>query len=310
MHLRPPFFALCCVAASALASPAAAYCRMTVEEPMPKDGCPAPGTWLEWERQCISFTVAPRSTDEPPLEDVRDAVSRSFRRWQAVRCGDRAIGFELGETEQLGACREPEYNVRGANANTIFFVDDWTARGLDEDAFGLTLIWHDPNTGEIYDADMQLNEMQGRFDICGGVCRPGVVDLENVVTHEAGHFLGLGHSLDRSATMSARATVGETIKRTLEADDIDGMCEIYGDWPAPSCEPSDYTPDNGFSPECGAPAADDGSSTCACSAPGAPRGDGSAGGWLVAALLSWCFQRRARRRPVAKSSATPSPISR
>ncbi|MGD8860698.1 MAG: matrixin family metalloprotease [Myxococcales bacterium] len=280
---------------------------------MPKDGaCPAPGTWLQWERQCISFTVAPRSTDDPPLDDIRDAVARSFRRWQAIRCGGRPIGFELGETEQLGACREPEYNVRGANANTVFFIDDWVGQGLDEDAFGLTLIWHDPNTGEIYDADMQLNEMQGRFDICGAVCPVGVVDLENVVTHEAGHFLGLGHSLDRSATMSARATLGETIKRSLEADDVQGMCEIYGDWPEPACELADFTPDNGFSPECGAPAVDGGGrNACVCSAPGArAAGRGSAGVWLLAGLLPWWFQRRARRRPVAKSSATPRPISR
>ena len=26
---------------------ARAFCRMTVEEPIPRDGCPAPGTWLE-----------------------------------------------------------------------------------------------------------------------------------------------------------------------------------------------------------------------------------------------------------------------
>jgi MYXO-CTERM domain-containing protein len=53
------------------------------------------------------------------------------------------------------------------------------------------------------------------------------IDVQNTVTHEAGHTLGLAHSSDASATMAASAPAGETAKRTLHADDLAGICAIY-----------------------------------------------------------------------------------
>ncbi len=56
------------------------------------------------------------------------------------------------------------------------------------------------------------------------------MDVQNTVTHELGHVLGLDHSNVASATMSATASPGETGKRTLDQDDMDGICSAY---PAP-----------------------------------------------------------------------------
>ncbi len=52
-------------------------------------------------------------------------------------------------------------------------------------------------------------------------------DVANTVTHEAGHVLGLDHTTVPDATMYASAEEGETRKRTLEADDVEGLCTIY-----------------------------------------------------------------------------------
>ncbi|MDD9936328.1 MAG: matrixin family metalloprotease [Myxococcales bacterium] len=264
---------------------ARAFCRMTVEEPMPRDGCPAPGTWLEWRRQCISYTLVDRDADESDFEEVRDAADRSFSRWTAVECDDGPLPIELAQTSDLGLCTTAEYNQRSGNANTIYFVDNWLELGLPFDAFGLTMIWHSPEDGEIFDADMQLNETQGRFTVCDDRCEPGTVDLENVITHEAGHFLGLGHSEVSDATMHSRASTGETSKRTLEADDIEGICHIYGDLDAPDCDVSDFQPDHGFSPECAGPegALPAKNGLCSIGAP-APT-PGVAGGFLLALVL-------------------------
>jgi hypothetical protein len=52
-------------------------------------------------------------------------------------------------------------------------------------------------------------------------------DVQNVATHEWGHFLGFGHSLSTSATMYAYSDVGDVAKRNLSADDVQGVATVY-----------------------------------------------------------------------------------
>jgi hypothetical protein len=53
------------------------------------------------------------------------------------------------------------------------------------------------------------------------------MDVENIATHELGHSLGLGHTSYSDATMYAYANYGETKKRSLHWDDIDGIEYLY-----------------------------------------------------------------------------------
>jgi hypothetical protein len=49
------------------------------------------------------------------------------------------------------------------------------------------------------------------------------------MVHEVGHFFGLAHSPGHpEATMWACADAGETMKRDLAEDDVEGICAIYG----------------------------------------------------------------------------------
>jgi hypothetical protein len=95
-------------------------------------------------------------------------------------------------------------------------------------------------TGQIYDADIEVNDSPAadgsKFiftaldgPVCTGPNQTGCIyyDVQNTITHEAGHSLGLDHSLDPTATMYASAPQGETSKRTLHADDLQAICDIY-----------------------------------------------------------------------------------
>jgi hypothetical protein len=273
---------------------AAAYCRLTTEMPKRNEPCASTGVGLAWKRSCISFSLTKRSDPLPPLEMIRDVTDTSFRTWNRVTCDGEPLALELSETEQLGKCETPEYNKRSANANTVIFLKDWDERDLPSDAFGLTLVWHNPDSGEIYDADMQINESLGSLAICRGSCARGEVDLQNVVTHEAGHFLGLGHSDVSSATMASRATVGEIKKRDLDDDDREGLCEIYGDYAEAACETVDFTPDRGFSSQCTPEPEGDEAESEGCRVAAGSRGRALPDALLGAGVL--LLMLRARRR--------------
>lgn len=56
--------------------------------------------------------------------------------------------------------------------------------------------------------------------------------VENTLTHEFGHALGLDHSTDPDATMWPYTTSCETTRETLAQDDLDGLFSLYGaNWP-------------------------------------------------------------------------------
>jgi hypothetical protein len=58
----------------------------------------------------------------------------------------------------------------------------------------------------------------------------GYYDVQNVLTHELGHWLVLNDlysSQDSEKTMYGYTSTGETKKRSLDADDINGINAIY-----------------------------------------------------------------------------------
>jgi hypothetical protein len=59
----------------------------------------------------------------------------------------------------------------------------------------------------------------------------GVMDLQNIATHEIGHTIGLGDMYDgvcSAVTMFGYSGYGDVEKRTLEQPDITGLQKIYG----------------------------------------------------------------------------------
>ena len=121
----------------------------------------------------------------------------------------------------------------------------------------LTSVLYDPTTGRIMDADIELNGWDGVLagvitnppqhgwyftcfpgtpppTICTDYGQPaagqpacGYMDLQNTLTHEIGHLIGLAHSPVPGATMNATTQPGEIQKRDLAQDDIDAVCSVY-----------------------------------------------------------------------------------
>jgi MYXO-CTERM domain-containing protein len=217
-----------------LSEPAHAYCRTTTVgipanyNPVDR-GCFEDGLFLFWRNQCVSYSVSEQASRVADFDTATTIINRAFGRWPTVQCA--ATGAAPGITvTNIGSttCTEVRYNPDSANQNMVVFRDDGWPYNDAFSTLGLTTVTFNADTGEIFDADMEINSSQRNLVAGDDIPRTGF-DLESVVTHEAGHFFGLAHSQDKTATMYASYAPGTTVLRTLSNDDVKGLCSIYPD---------------------------------------------------------------------------------
>jgi hypothetical protein len=281
--------------------PARAWCQMTTSDLRPTAAEPCilaanhPGEFpLAWRRRCTSVALSTEdASDDLSEETVRAVLGRAIAAWETVDCGGgESTGLDIEVLTETTVVDRARHYANGRNVNAIVFVHDgWAdARGHDARALAVTYVWHDPASGQIFDADMELNEETKTFVDCPDAGCPApveidVADLGNTLTHELGHYFGVAHTPDDPlATMWAEAEPGETLKRTLTDDDVTGICSIY----APGTLPAecDYTPRGGLGLDGRPP------NNCGCAA---PRRDPTWAAALGSALGLALIVRRARR---------------
>lgn len=264
--MKAPIFITALTFGLALPTMALGFCRTTTcaQENPPAEcvpgvvigSCQTAGKALKWPKSCVSFSVNKKSSikynsdgsvaSEITANDLEDIVRMSFDNWQKADCPDGGQPNMTVETYAQVDCAEARYNQGGPNQNVWLFRDDaWPHAGDGDRTIALTLVSFQRNTGEIYDVDVELNSFQRTFTL---ETTGNGDDLQSVVQHESGHFLGLAHSDNSEATMWSNYN-GSVDMRTLEPDDAAGMCAAYPPVAkkAASC---DATPRHGFSTQC------------------------------------------------------------
>jgi hypothetical protein len=211
-----------------------AYCRTTTVpvladfQPRP-DKCWEQGVPLFWKNSCVSYSVQRSASRQVAFEDAANGTSKAFTKWTGSSCpteGDGRSRVSI-DVRDLGpvACEEVNYNQRGGNQNVIVFRDDKWPHADSSNTLALTTVTFNPETGEIYDADMEVNTHDQRVTLVDPVPNDGY-DFASIMTHETGHFLGLAHSGDNRATMYANYTPGATAMRNLTSDDVAGTTPV------------------------------------------------------------------------------------
>lgn len=256
-------------------------------------GCATTGKPLYWPSRCLSFGVQQDGSPKRHLsaQELDTAVSAAFEQWLGADCGGRPPSFRIwdfGRAYGPMVCDRPEFNRDAPNANVWMFRDgDWpyTSPGS---SLALTTLTFETDTGRILDADVEVNSFGVEIASSAGTVGS---DLQAIVTHEAGHFLGLGHSEDRTATMYGSYAADQLSTRSLSADDAAAICAAYPPVrDAPTCDQAE--PPHGFSRYCGPAAADGGG--CALT-PSSGNRSRHAGLDLAVGLLAAAALRRARR---------------
>ena len=293
-----PYVALFLTTAGFLASSeASAFCRMTTNAQGAGDSCTNQGAPLEWRRPCMSYAIDARGSSSIEFDDVVTAVDESFATWMAVTCDGVPTDLSVVRIGEMALCREAEFNDNGPNVSTVAFLSPWPNEGrYDPDALAVTVVWR-RSDGEILDADMLINDDLGPYvrcpeTGCDSLEVRNAVDLSNILTHEVGHFFGIGHSDDTGATMYRRAPRGETSKRTLAQDDIDALCAIYPPGSDALSSRCDHTPSGGLQLDCSVPPTSAG--TGGCSVATGPDARATSFWWLLAVCIALRPQRRGR----------------
>ncbi len=282
------------------AAPSFAYCLTRTCDPSTGTCehtgiCYTSGMPLFWPNSCVSFDVQQDGSKKLGISaDTLDAIAtKAFAQWMNADCGG---GLHPSiKVMDMGpiACAKPEYNKDQPNANVITFHDDTWEYTNTVDTLALTTVFFDGDTGEIYDANIEINSNQ--YDFADGDMGGAALDLNAVLTHEAGHFLGLSHTDLATATMFGSYNEDMT---TLEQDDEDGICASLP--PARTTASDSCTPRHGFSGDCGSP-----SKGCCSTAVGST-GSSNQTLALLAFGFGFCAWRgRKRLKPSARRTALP-----
>jgi hypothetical protein len=198
-----------------------------------------------WENSIASCSYMHFIVDPPAVNEAKYDGKNVVKFREETWCRPAS---EMAE----GKCYDPA----AAAITTVFYVD---TPGK-------------PNDGIIRDADIEVNAVNFAVGICTapGVCTTSgpqgeiISDLANTLTHEVGHLLGLDHTCwdiagvdppvdDQGvlvplctdtplppkvteATMYNYQESGEIKKRSLEPDDLNGVCAAYPTANDPKCD--------------------------------------------------------------------------
>lgn len=168
----------------------------------------AGGKEIKWESPLAAFRAD--LAGGPPASAA--AFQAAMGTWTAVPTSSFVFSYE---GEEAGTCGLMD------RVNRFCFGPAEDTGMVAENTF-----WYSTLTGFLIDSDIHFNTTHAfRTESA-----PDAYDLQNVATHELGHTLSLSDlygPADVWKTMYGYVSFGETQKRTLDPDDIEGISHLY-----------------------------------------------------------------------------------
>jgi hypothetical protein len=215
---------------------------------------------LLWADPAITMTLRTSGPQVISAADFATAVRRAGATWSDPSLGTSIAFTIVGSGDVPGGTRFDQVNI------ISFRTDGWDPPMYPESALALTTVWS--RDGTIVDADTEVNAVDPRFkwgllpDDPALAAMASEVDLQNALTHELGHVIGLSHpcylgdtptrpEIDdqgapvpscadpdlpasvRMATMFPSSQSGSISARELSADEIRALHDLYPARPAP-----------------------------------------------------------------------------
>ncbi len=231
------------LAAAALVSStteASAFCRKTtckVEEgncAIDARGCVVTGAPIRWRKVPLEFRFSAERPGQLVREEARAAIRSAFHRWSDTLCGpdQRRTSLRFVEGEDISVDKPLVANKKAESPYGVFFRDrGWPYEGKADATLAQTNTFFGRESGLVEYSDIEINTGTKRFSTKE---EEAGIDLQAVLTHEVGHYIGLDHSTEPDSIMatsyceaSDRCEKGKVAARRLSQDDIDAVCTLY-----------------------------------------------------------------------------------
>jgi len=181
------------------------------------------GSKVKWTALPVSYVINPTNTQGLTQDFITSAVFNSAETWDAAVTSKELMN-DAYTIDSAAAYGTQNYK------NAITFGNYPT-----EGVIAVTTVWYNPATKKIVEFDVMFDTDWTWGDL-GNTESPPVegatkMDLQNIATHELGHGVGLAdvyNTACSAVTMYGYSDYGETQKRTLETQDINGLQKLYG----------------------------------------------------------------------------------
>lgn len=186
-------------------------------------------TTLKWSQMPVRYFVTDRGVPGVSATDLQSAAGRAFATWESVPTA--SITYTFGGYTSALPGEDDGRSVLG-------FVE---RPDLDR-VLASTSFLMDVTTGAILESDIFFNaSFQWSVSASG---QAGYYDVQTIALHEIGHLSGLGHSAlgETELTSTGRRVIatdaimfpiafpaGTTFNRSLHADDVAGISDLYPD---------------------------------------------------------------------------------
>jgi hypothetical protein len=183
---------------------------------------------VRWSQMPIRYFVTNRDTSGVTAPQLQIAVQQGLDTWAkvpTVSVSSQFVGFTSAEP----------------SADDGMSVIGFSSRPDLDRTLGATMFQLDAVTGEVIESDIFLNSAFDWSVAARG--ETGRYDVQSIVTHELGHFLGLGHSAlgeteiqpSGGRRVISKLTVmfpiafpaGNVDDRALKPDDVAGMGDVF-----------------------------------------------------------------------------------
>jgi hypothetical protein len=253
-----------------------AFCRSTACDPTTEDctnddnGCPRTGPPLSWRALPLPYRFHAGGSDKLDMDGVREATRRAFQAWSNVTCNGKRTSLRFEEGADIPGTHPLVGSSPAKIPFGIYFRDDTWPYDDGNESLALTNQKYGKTNGWIDYSSIEVNTTDREFRLSDSETG---IDLQAVLTHEVGHYIGLAHSQVEDSIMAPsycqsadRCGTSADQARALAEDDVAAVCAMY--------------PPSGIA---GVAYVDPNASSCAVSAGVVPRG-GEPGSPLVPVL--------------------------
>lgn len=216
---------------------AQAYCRSTACEPSLEDctkddkGCPRSGPPLSWKALPLPYRFHAGGTAKLDMDKVRESTRRAFDAWSNVTCNGKRTSLRFEEGDDIPGTHPLTGTSKAKVSFGIYFRDDGWPYDDGEESLALTNQTYGKTNGFIDYSSIEVNATTREYRLSDN--EQGI-DLQAVLTHEVGHYIGLAHSSVDGSIMapsycqsSDRCNGSTDQARALADDDIAAVCALY-----------------------------------------------------------------------------------